>query len=130
MGYAVLAEVVAAASGRAYSGFVNDEVLRPAGMAQGVIVDGTAADVAELSQGYSPGPGPLDVAPAIDAPLELGASGLVATADDLALWVEGLAKGAYPDFFRSRRPARFGRPENRPHRDLCFGPGLAAGIFR
>ena len=99
VGYAVLAEVVAAASGRAFTDYIATEILRPAGMTDSALVEGTAADVANGSKGYSPGPAPLDVMPAIEAPLEPGASGLVATADDLALWVEGLAKGAYPEFF-------------------------------
>ena len=97
VGYALLAEIVEAASGEKFSRFVEASVLAPIGMDESVIdLDATPPG---LASPHTAGPEPSGVMATPDAPLEPGASGLVTSARDLALWAEALAGGAYPEFF-------------------------------
>ena len=97
VGYSLLAEIVEAVSGESFAGFVEASVLGPAGMDESVIDPATPP--AGLASPYTAGPEPSGVMTAPDAPLEPGASGLVTSPRDLALWAEALAGGAYPEFF-------------------------------
>ena len=74
-------------------------VLLPAGMGHSMIRLQTAGHVAQGAQPYTPGPPPTDVMTPVPAPLEMGSSGLITTAADLARWVRTLADGAYPELF-------------------------------
>ena len=59
----------------------------------------TAGHVAQGARPYTPGPPPTEVMAPVPAPLEIGSSGLITTAADLARWVRTLADGAYPELF-------------------------------
>lgn len=104
IGYALLAEIVESVSGQSFANFVEREALAPQGMKASKLGEGEASDYAHGAKGYTAGPEPSGIMPAPSAPLEIGASGLVATAEDLAIWAEGLASGSYPEFFEAEDP--------------------------
>ena len=104
IGYALLAEVVENVSGQSFANFVENQVLVPRGMKASKIGEGEASDYAHGAKGYTAGPEPSGLMPAPSAPLEIGASGLVSTGEDLAIWAEGLASGTYPEFFEAEDP--------------------------
>ena len=104
VGYALLAELVESVSGKPFGQFVATEVLGPSGMKASMIALGEASDHRGGAKGYTAGPEPSGVMSAPSVPLETGASGLIATAEDLATWAEALAAGAYPEFFEAEDP--------------------------
>ncbi|GAB3336627.1 hypothetical protein GCM10027359_11380 [Marilutibacter aestuarii] len=104
VGYALLAEVVARASGRPFAEVARDRVLRPAGMSDSQVALETADHFADGALPYTAGPEPEGVMTPVPAPLEIGSSGLVATAPDLARWARTLADGAYPELFVDEDP--------------------------
>ena len=104
IGYALLAEVVENVSGQKFANFVESQVLVPQGMRASKIGKGEASDYTSGAKGYTAGPDPSGIMPAPSAPLEIGASGLISTAQDLAIWAEGLASGSYPEFFEAEDP--------------------------
>ncbi len=104
VGYALLAEVVSRASGRPFEEVARDLVLRPAGMDESQVALQTADHVPGGALPYTAGPEPEGVMTPVPAPLEIGSSGLVTTATDLARWARTLADGAYPELFVDEDP--------------------------
>ncbi|MBB1059742.1 serine hydrolase domain-containing protein [Marilutibacter spongiae] len=104
VGYALLAEVVARASGRPFAEVARERVLRPAGMDDSQVALQTADQVPGGALPYTAGPEPEGVMTPVPAPLEIGSSGLVTTAPDLARWARTLADGAYPELFVDEDP--------------------------
>lgn len=104
VGYALLADVVAKAAGAPFADVAQRRVLAPAGMRDSVIRLGTAKDLDRGARPYTAGPGPDGVMTPIPSPLEIGSSGLITTAPDLARWVRTLADGAYPELFEGDDP--------------------------
>lgn len=104
VGYALLADVVAKAAGAPFTEVAQRRVLAPAGMHDSMIRPGTAKDVARGARPYTAGPGPDGVMTPIPSPLEIGSSGLITTAADLARWARTLADGAYPELFEGDDP--------------------------
>lgn len=99
VGYALLAEVIAAATGRSFAEVAGRRVLRPAGMIDSIIRLETADSVSGGALPYTAGPAPSDVMSPVPATLGIGSSGLITTAADLAMWARTLADGAYPELF-------------------------------
>lgn len=79
-------------------------VLKPAGMRSSMVRLPTADKIPGGAQPYTAGPEPEGVMTPEPAPLELGSSGLITTAEDLAKWVRALADGDYPELFESSDP--------------------------
>ena len=84
-GYLVLAAVVEAVSGMSYYGFLDEQVMRPAGLAH----TGRYATDADAS-GYQPSFGASRVSPpaAYDPSLLIGSGSLKSTAADLLAWCD------------------------------------------
>lgn len=104
VGYALLAEVIAAAAGAPLAQVAEQRVLRPAGMADSAIRIGTAGHFPGGALPYTAGPAPAGVMTPVPANLATGSSGLVTTAADLAKWARTLADGAYPELFAGDDP--------------------------
>ena len=104
VGYALLAEMIESVSGNAFASFIENEVFVPHAMNASTIGGSEAIDYAKVAKGYTAGPEPSGIMPAPSASLENGASGLIATAEDLAIWAESLASGGYPEFFEAEDP--------------------------
>ncbi|MBS7457312.1 serine hydrolase domain-containing protein [Coralloluteibacterium stylophorae] len=99
VGYALLAQVAAAAAGMPFAEAARHYVLAPAGMLDSRIDIHTADHFARGALPYTAGPAPTGVMHPVPAPLEVGSSGLITTASDLARWVRALARGDHPGLF-------------------------------
>ncbi|KLE34107.1 hypothetical protein AAW00_07415 [Aurantiacibacter luteus] len=104
VGYGLLAEVIAASTGRAFADVVGELVVAPAGMTASAVLPGIAADAVGGALPYTAGPAPQLVETPVPAPLEFGSSGLVTTASDLIRWARALADGAWPELFAPDDP--------------------------
>jgi D-alanyl-D-alanine carboxypeptidase len=104
VGYALLAEVVEAATGSTFAEVARQRVLVPIGMHDSVIRLQTAKDVPGGALPYTAGPEPSGVMTPVPAALEIGSSGLITTVADLAAWVRALAGGRYPELFDGDDP--------------------------
>lgn len=99
VGYALLAEVIAEAANKSFPEVAQELVLKPAGMADSIILLDTADKLLDGALPYTAGPEPDGVMRPVPAPLEIGSSGLITTSADLARWARALADGAYPELF-------------------------------
>ncbi len=90
-GYRVLARIIELVSGRDYPDFIEDDVLRPAGMTSSGVIR-PQVGVERLARGYTPFPGPNGLGPAPFAAIRQtwGPGAVFSTADDLAKWSNAL----------------------------------------
>jgi CubicO group peptidase (beta-lactamase class C family) len=94
--YFVLGVIVERLSGRTYEDFLQENVLRPAGMTRTSTVD--APDAPDTAVGYEPGPDDALVpSGAIDMSRPFSAGALRSTARDLLAWDRALAGEAVLD---------------------------------
>ncbi|MEN3972831.1 serine hydrolase domain-containing protein [Sphingomicrobium sp. XHP0235] len=99
IGYQLMAEVIAAASGAPFEDTAQRLVIDPAGMTMARLSALEAHALPGGAKAYTPGPAPLLLADAPLSPPMPGATGLVGTVGDLARWVDVLASDAYPELF-------------------------------
>ncbi|HAE27630.1 serine hydrolase domain-containing protein, partial [Hyphomonas adhaerens] len=104
VGYALLAEVVTAATGEPFAAVAKALVLHPNGMDHSFISQDIAGAFSEGAQPYTAGPAPSGMMAPMPAGLETGSSGLITTAADLSTWVRTLAEGKYPRLFAGDDP--------------------------
>lgn len=102
VGYSILAEVIEAATGLTFAEAAGQRVLASAGMTASVIDAREASQVENGALPYTAGPDPRGVMRPVDAPLAPGASGLVTTAADLAVWVRYLADDGFSELFTGK----------------------------
>ena len=103
VGYQLMAEVIAAAAGRPFEEVAREKVLVPAGMGGAMLSDEEARSLGG-AMAYAAGPGPERMEAAPHSPPMPGATGLVASVDDLARWAEVLADGGWPELFAPEDP--------------------------
>lgn len=89
VGYFVLAELIARASGKPWPDFIAERIFVPLGM--GATRPTTAAGTSQRATGYAWNAGRYEISPGYRALRPSGA--FTSTAPDLARWESGLAKG-------------------------------------
>lgn len=104
IGYALLAEVIESATGKTFADAAQSLVLEPAGMADSLIRLQTADSFPGGALPYTAGPEPDGIMTPVAASLQLGSSGLITTAADLARWARALGDGAFPELFEGPEP--------------------------
>jgi len=131
VGYALLAQLVEAATGESFASLAQTRVLAPAGMASSHISDGLASEEAGGAVPYMPGPAPDGLMAPVPANLEIGSSGLITTVEDLSRWVRYLGQGHFPELFEPDDPlGSIDRGEDDGRRYIAVQgslPGYAAG---
>lgn len=91
-GYFLLGAVIERVSGRSFGTYLEEELLRPAGLRHTWHVDGTRV-IPNLATGYSMRAGTLVPAPHMSATVPFAAGGVYSTADDLWRWTRALGRG-------------------------------------
>lgn len=120
LGYALLGEIVARASGRSCERFVQDALLGPAGMTATTFDEPTGS-----ARGHAPQPrGAWAALPFQELGAERPGGGMWSTAEDLLRWAE-VALGRAPDVLAPTMAALLARPE--AVRDATPGRGRSLG---
>lgn len=92
-GYVLLSAVIASASGQDFMAYMEEKILRPAGMSA-TVLESPAARQTTLSRFYERAfLGMLRLAPPVDLSCEFGAAGFLSTARDLARFGMALLGG-------------------------------------
>jgi CubicO group peptidase (beta-lactamase class C family) len=89
-GYAVLALVVEAVSGKSFARFLNDRIFTPAGMSTTLAYEPGGPDVVNRALGYEATPAGFRVAEQNLTSTVLGDGGVYSSAHDLILWDRAL----------------------------------------
>ncbi|MEM9405896.1 MAG: serine hydrolase domain-containing protein [Acidobacteriota bacterium] len=119
-GYVVLAAVLERVTGQSFEALVSERLLAPLRLESSGFRQGPRRRLPAI--GYDPGFGPrkLQVTPAIAPRRNLGASGLVTSAGDLARWTKALHEGGVLDEAELRRMTE----------DQGGGRGYGTGLYR
>lgn len=104
IGYALLAEVIAAATEQSFADAARTRVLIPLEMQESMIAMQTADKFPRGALPYAAGPDPVGVMTPTPTGPAIGSSGLVTTASDLARWARALIDDNYPELFESEDP--------------------------
>lgn len=132
VGYALLAEVIEAATGEPFGLLAERRLLMPAGMTQSLVTDVAVERLPGGAQPYTAGPSPLGVQAPVAAVVDVGASGLVVTVRDLAHWGTALGERRDTALFEGDDP--LGSLERGVDEGLLYLsaqgslPGYAAGV--
>jgi CubicO group peptidase (beta-lactamase class C family) len=130
-GYLLLSEVVARASGKPFSTYINESILQPLGMTRSLMLDGTRLSDTNVAQGYVLEEGQLLARN--NFPLFGGSGGLITTLNDLArydddvtyrrnVWTPEIAKILLATAYTAN-----GKPVVRPSAGQYYVGGLIKG---
>lgn len=126
-GYAVLAEIVAAVSGRSFAAFLHDRIFLPLGMTGTVAFEEGISTVPHRAFGYAEREGAFVRHDQSLTSAVLGDGGVYASIDDLAAWYRALDDG------RLVRPGLmeqvFVPAENTQHEGAGYGFGWFVGQY-
>lgn len=130
-GYLLLSEVVERIAEQPFETYVNEKVLKPAGMTRSFVMLGSRTKDANFAKGYVAKDG--KVTSANEFPLFGGSGGLMTTIDDLAKWDYDIDTGHKvwtPEITRLMlEPGKFknGVPALRDGRGIPYGNALIIG---
>lgn len=130
-GYLLLSEVVERVAKVPFETYVNDKVLKPAGMTRSFMMLGSRTRDANFAKGYVAKNG--KVTSSDEIPLFGGSGGLMTTIDDLAKWDHDIDTGHKvwtPEITRlMMQPGKFnnGAPALRDGRGIAYGNGVIVG---
>ena len=120
-GYFLLGLAIEKASGRPYARFVEDELLRPAGLVH-TRYCAVEPIIAERAAGYAVVDGELVNAAPLGMAAPFAGGGFCSTADDLAAWAQALAGGRIVSAASYARMTTAARP--RDGKETAYGFGL------
>ncbi len=130
-GYLLLSEVVERIAKQPFETYVNEKVLKPAGMTRSFVMLGSRTGDANFAKGYVAKDG--KVTSSNEFPLFGGSGGLMTTIDDLAKWDYDIDTGHKvwtPEITRLMvQPGKFnnGVPALRDGRGIAYGNALLVG---
>lgn len=128
-GYGFLAYVIEQVSGKPYDEFVDNELLKPAGMKD----TGTFRDdglISNRASGYQPAleESGLRNAPFYDKTILAGSGSLYSTTGDLYLWVQAIQRGRFFTMRRLAHPYGWGERETKTRHKYIEQSGRAPGF--